>query len=148
MVDGSPVAEGAALGRSPAANTLVSFSPEHLQAYGARDLLRGWRLRGQRSNLVTFARPKHLELLDPGFQTALMQLGEGVFRVTLTAPHPALWAWLEVEGVRARYSDNFVHVFPGKPVEVVVKAEGLTMEGLGEKLRVRSLVDTYSTGCG
>ncbi len=153
-VDGSPVAQGtAAVEARPGVNTLVETLDlsEHLQAHGARDLLLGLELvhegRAVSSNLVTFARPKHLELLDPELEAQVEQVEEGVFRVALAARHPALWAWLEVDRVRARYSDNFVHLFPGKPTEVIVSAEGLTIQGLRDKLRVRSLVDTYGADC-
>ncbi len=153
-VDGSPVAQGtAAIEARPGANTLVETLDlsEHLQAHGARDLLLGLELvhegRAESCNLVTFARPKHLELLDPEIETQVEQVEPGVFRVTLTARHPALWAWLEVEGVRARYSDNFMHLFPGRPVEVVVTADTPTIQQFKERLRVKSLVDTYQADC-
>jgi beta-mannosidase len=43
--------------------------------------------------------------------------------ITLTVKTPALWAWLELDGIDARLSDNFFHIIPGKPVRVAVSTE-------------------------
>lgn len=89
-------------------------------------------------NLVLFARPKHLELAgDPGLSPTAEELEPGRFRVTVASKRPALWAWLELPG-DAVYSDNFVHVRPGRPAAIEVTAPSL------DGLRVRSLVDTYA----
>ena len=93
-------------------------------------------------NLVLFARPKHLALRDPEIE-ATVEGGANEARVTLTARHPALWAWVEVEGADVWTSDNFVHLRPGDPQTVTVRgASGA--EGLRSRLRVRSLHDTYA----
>ncbi len=71
---------------------------------------------------------------------------DGGHRVTLTAARPALWAWLELAGCEARYSDNFVHLAPGHPAEIVVYPEqSFSPAALRDALRVRSLIDTYRT---
>jgi beta-mannosidase len=153
--DGTEVADGTVAVTAPAgANTLVETLQlgERLKAHGNRDLILGMELavdgKAVSSNLVTFARPKHLELLDPEFALSIVEGDGGDFAVTVSAAKPALWAWLEVPGTEVRFSDNFVHLFPGKPMTITIKPlEPLTREELVAKVRVRSLVDTYG-GCG
>jgi beta-mannosidase len=115
---------------------------------GARDILVWLELSSGSdvlsTNLVTFAKPKHLELSLPEITTKVAAVKDGGFRVTLRAKRPALWTRLELAGMDARYSDNFLHLAPGRPVTVEVRpAKSLTREQLRKKLMVRSLVDTY-----
>ncbi|MCX7030562.1 MAG: hypothetical protein NTU62_10645, partial [Spirochaetes bacterium] len=120
----------------------------HLDKRGPRDLLVWLALerRGQEvsSNLVLFARPKHLELQDPGIQARSTAEGEG-YRVELSAAHPALWAWIELGDTDARCSDNFVNLRPGHPALIrVAPAERLSAGAFRRRLRISSLVDTYT----
>ena len=89
------------------------------------------------SNLVTFARVKHLELADPGIQMRI-SVGERNI-VTLEAAGPALYVWLS--GIDGRFSDNFFHLFPGKPVEIEIDT---TETDLENKLVVQSVINTYA----
>lgn len=138
-----------------------------LKKYGAPNLLLWLELGAGgaiiSSNLVTFARPKHLELPEPeigfslrpltereaaGFQATRLAPGQPSdrrgFAVTLKAKKPALWAWLEIRGRDARYSDNFIHLAPGRPATIAVWPAGnLSLRALRGKIKVRSLVDTY-----
>jgi len=96
------------------------------------------------TNFVTFARPKHLALPDPEMTVEARKLRPGVFRCRLTARRPALWAWVEVEGVEARYSDNFICLPAGESAEIEIRTEThIALPRLRRGLRVRSLVDTY-----
>ncbi len=99
------------------------------------------------TNLVTFARPKRLALAEkPGVAAAVALNKDGSFRVSLTAKRPALWTWIELEGVDARCSDNFVHLCPGQVGRVqVTPVRPLTVAQFRKALKVRSLVDTYLT---
>ncbi len=95
-------------------------------------------------NLVSFVYPKEWKLVDPKLTADVSEDG-GAFKVKLRAEHPALWAWLELAGVDARCSDNFVHVTKDGPVEIIVRpAQPLTKEAFQKALRVRSLYDTYA----
>ena len=122
-----------------------------LRARGPRDVM-VWldlRIDGKvvSSNWASYARPKHLELLDPAITVRMDGVApDGGHRVTLEAARPALWAWLELAGCEARYSDNFVHLAPGHPAEIVVYPEqSFSPAALRDALRVRSLIDTYRT---
>jgi beta-mannosidase len=97
------------------------------------------------TNLVTFSRPKHLELREPGYEIEVAEAGNGAFTVTLCAARPALWVWLELEGSDARYSDNFFHLRPGMSVCIrVTPVESMSRDEFAKRLTVRSLVDTYA----
>ena len=120
----------------------------HLDARGPRDLLVWLELsvRGRpvSADLVTFARPKHLELADPEIKVAVSRAEAGAFRIRLTAARPALWTWLELSGADARFSDSFFHLQPGKLVAVVVNpSRALSPAEFRRQLRVLSLKDTY-----
>jgi beta-mannosidase len=120
----------------------------HLDDRGPRDLVVWLRLeRGGMevsSNLVLFARPKHLELRDPGIRTRATPEGDG-FLVELTTARPALWAWIELEDDDARCSDNFVSLCPGRAKTVRVQpARRMSTREFKRRLKIASLVDTYA----
>jgi len=107
-------------------------------------------------NLVFFARPikrprifsprpKDLDLdRKPGISAKIAKKDGGEFEVILSTRHPALWAWLEIDGIDARMSDNFIHLRPGVPCRIKAKpAQAISASELRQKLIVRSLVDTY-----
>ncbi len=150
-VGGKTLASGSVAAEiAPGRNTHVDTLQlgEYLQTHGARNLLLWIDLSvdGQAvsDNFVTFSRPKHLELVDPEIVTEVKPAGGNAFRVTLTAQSPALWAWLELDGAEARCSDNFVHLRPGKPVTIILTpAAPHTLDDVQDKLRIRSLVNTY-----
>ncbi|MFN2247349.1 MAG: beta-mannosidase [Candidatus Promineifilaceae bacterium] len=144
-VSGESVAEGIVPLTAPAqADNLVAELElgALIDQYGQRDLLVWLELVDESGtllgeNLVTFVRPKHLALQDP--QIAL-SLNEEEGTVTLEAQKAALWAWLETAEDGTRFSDNFFHLRPGRPITVIVQGAGpMSSEGL----RVQSLIDTY-----
>ena len=95
-------------------------------------------------NLVLFARPKHLELLNPKIKVAVRDLKDGSFEVTLNAVAPALWTWIELEGEEMRVSDNFVHLSAGRPGKMILTpARSLTLSAVRKAIKVQSLVDTF-----
>jgi beta-mannosidase len=121
---------------------------DDLQHSGANNVLVWLNLdvggRPVSDNLVTFVYPGKLDLVDPRLSADVSE-HEGQFTVTLKAEHPALWAWLELEGLDARCSQNFVHVCGQRPAEITVRpATPLTKEAFQRALRIRSLYDTYS----
>ena len=77
--------------------------------------------------------------------TAVVAKESKGFRVTLAAEKPALWAWLELDGVDARCSDNFVHLpAAGRRQILVQPGRSMTKSEFARALRVRSLYDTYT----
>ena len=150
-LDGQPLASG----RLPAAIEpqrsrrieTLDFGPQ-LKQLGPRQLM-VWLEFGVNgecvsTNFATFARPKHLELAEPAIGLGVEALAPDRWAVTLSAARPALWAWLELDGAEARFSENFVHLRPGRTQRIVVTtAQPLPLEQLRAGLRVSSLVDTY-----
>ncbi len=94
-------------------------------------------------NLVTLARPKDLDLLDPKLSPRVAPTKTG-FRVEITSETPALWAWLSLANTDARYSDNFVHLNGRDMVAIeVTPAKPMSVADFEKALTVRSLYDTY-----
>jgi len=121
---------------------------KYLKEYGVRDLMLWLDLsvegRHNTTNFVSFARPKHLELRDPCIEAKISSDNKDNAVVTLTAKAPALWTWLELDDIDARFSDNFFHLLPGKPAQVKISTRNaVTLEMIRKQLRVRSLIDTY-----
>jgi beta-mannosidase len=118
-----------------------------IKQYGVRNLMVWLELavkgKAVSTDFVTFARPKHLELCNPDIRTEISQ-ADGNIVVTLTAKSPALWTWLELTGADARFSDNFFHLRPDKPVKITVTTQDpLAPAQIKKILRVRNLFDTY-----
>ena len=120
---------------------------DYIKAKGVRDII-VWlelKVKGETvsTNFVTFARPKHLELHQPEIKSEV-NVKKSNIEVTLTAKTPALWTWLELDGVDTRFSDNFFHLPPGKPVTITLLTDKpISYAEISKKLRVRSLIDTY-----
>ncbi len=99
--------------------------------------------RVESENLAMFVPPKALPLADPQLETTAKKTEQG-FEVTVTARHPALWCWLNLEGADARFSDNFVHVRAGAPARLlVIPANQMPETEFAKALRVQSLFETY-----
>ena len=97
------------------------------------------------SNLVLFARPKHLELEPPAIAIKAAKAGDKCFELTLEAQRPALWTWIEVADAEARFSDNFVHLKPGEPAKITVQLDrDMKTPEFKRRLRASSLIDTYN----
>jgi beta-mannosidase len=149
-VEGTPLADGQfEVIVPPQANTLVATLDvsDALNVTGARNSLLWLELAAEgeptSTNLVLFARPKHLELGVPGIDVTVEEIG-GLLVATLTTLRPALWTWLELDGADARFSDNFLHLRPGKPVPVTITpATPMTAQEVKRRLMVKSLLDTY-----
>ncbi len=96
------------------------------------------------TNYAAFAKPKRIELQDPQIDAKIRSAGGDSWSITLSADKPALWTWLEVTGVDATLSDNFVHLGPGREIEIeLTPVRKLTKAELAGKLKIRSLWDTY-----
>ncbi len=133
----------------PSRNTRVQVLDcrDEIERYGTRNLMVWLRLsvdgKTVSDNFVSFARPKHLELRDPSLAWNVRGKGND-YTVIVSSRFPALWAWLEIEGLDVSYSDNFFHLRKDVPVKVeITTSEPVTLEDIRKKLKVRSLFDTY-----
>ncbi len=94
-------------------------------------------------NFVNFARPKHLNLVEPDIEVEFGEPGGGCYSVSLTTDVPALWTWLEFKG-GAKFSNNFVHLRPGVNETIIIEPkEEMDVFDFSERLTIRSLADTY-----
>ncbi|HEY3291547.1 MAG TPA: glycoside hydrolase family 2 protein, partial [Anaerolineae bacterium] len=121
---------------------------EYLSKHTPRELMvwLEYKVKGKviSTNFATFARPKHQHLVEPEISMQTESLVDHTFAVTLTAARPALWAWIELEGHDAKYSDNYVHIHPQSEIRIVVKPDvKLTLLQFKKSLKVYSLIDTY-----
>ncbi len=119
-----------------------------LEKAGTRDLLVWLALDvgGETisDNLVLFARPKHLKLSTPKFQTQIRPLGEGAFEVQVQTDRAALWVWISGQDHGMQCSDNFFHLQPGQPHRLIVSPDQSMSEAeFKDQLVVRSLIDTF-----
>ncbi len=120
-----------------------------LKKHGRRDFM-FWvelEVKGKvvSTDFASFARPKHLELGDPEIQADVRQGKNGTATVSFTARKPALWAWLDLKNTDARFSDNFFHLQPAKPVIVEITTnKKMSLADIKKQLQVRSLFDTYT----
>jgi beta-mannosidase len=87
-------------------------------------------------NLVLFARPKHLELRDPGTTWTVAPAPGGGSAITVGTRHPALW--LRLECGDARFSDNWFHSDGKTPVTVTTTADPDTVR---RDLAITSLIE-------
>jgi beta-mannosidase len=120
-----------------------------LEAYGERDLLVWLEFAGEGAalsrNLVSFVRPKAMELRDPRIDWSVEATADGEFELKLRARRPALWTWIEAKDCDLRLSDNFFHLRPGRSQRIALCPERpLSLAQLRRGLRVQSLVDTYA----
>ncbi|RYG36185.1 hypothetical protein EON81_10520 [bacterium] len=153
-LDGTRVDHGSKALSIPAGTSSVRAAKldlkKQLEQEGEKDLLLWAKLRTpnepEAQALVLFARPKDLELVKPEFRSSVAAVRDG-FRITVSSPQPALWIWIELEGMDADLSDNFFNLPPGEAATIVVKPHGkTTLEAVRSALRVRSLYDTYLPG--
>ena len=118
------------------------------QALGTNGVLTWLKLEvgGQTvsENLVLFAAPKAIDLANPQIHADVTEAKDG-FLVSLTAQKPARWAWITLSEGDAKYSDNFVHVWPDSPKRILVKpAQPVSLDEFRRQIRVSSLFNTYS----
>ncbi len=149
---------GRVLGRGKQKVRLASQSHAHLMdlnmrpflaRYAPNDLLVFFSLLSDGSqalsrNLAFFQPPRLMPLVDPRLMATVRAAAPGAFEITVRSRAPALHVWLDVDGLDARFSDNFFHLPPGQPIRIgVVPQSPTSIETLRRRLRLRSLFDTY-----
>ena len=120
-----------------------------VDAVGVRNLLVWVELKKGKQvvsrNLAALAKPKAFDLRNPAIRTTVKKTSKNRFAVRLEAKKPALYAWLSLKGENAHFSDNFLHLCPGRPVEIQLDVtHAAKLKDIRDRLDVRSLVDTYA----
>jgi beta-mannosidase len=120
-----------------------------LRRHGPRNLLVWLDLLGRdrtrlSSDLVLFARPKHLELPEPEVRLRAEPGTAGTCRLRVQAKRPALWTWLDVPRAEVAFSDNFFHLRPGQTRTLEIRpGRPMAASDLLKLVKARSLLDTY-----
>lgn len=152
--DGQGIAKGTAKVEIPAGVSSVQATNLDLSAFvneanaGKALLYARLKVKGQPDSDTTllFGRAKDVDLADPEIETSVAPV-RGGYAVTLQSRRPALHAWVDLAGQDAEYSDNFIHLLPGRKATVVVRpAKPVSLEEFRSALKVRSLYDTYLPG--
>jgi len=95
-------------------------------------------------NTTYFERPKHMKLQNPNLKTEVVKTGEKTFEIAISSDKPALWVWLGLKGVKAKYSDNFFDINQNTKKMILVSTEkDLDIDGFRNVLAVHSITDTY-----
>jgi beta-mannosidase len=121
---------------------------KYIKQYGPQNLMLWLNLNAKgkciSSNLITFVKPKHMQLLKPKIKAKINKCPDGSYRVQLKADKPALWAWVELTGIEAVISDNFINLPGQKNISIKVKTKKpVNKKKFIERLRIRSLTDVY-----
>jgi beta-mannosidase len=95
-------------------------------------------------NFVTFCRPKNLQLEDPLIKVKVRRIKSGIFEVELSSKMPALWAWLELDGIEGQFDNNFICLEPGRKARILATArDAKSVSEFKAVLKISSLYDTY-----
>jgi beta-galactosidase/beta-glucuronidase len=149
---GELVAEGSKeVALSPSTRDSICALPlaEFLDKYGAADLFLWLELKDEKgstaaSNVVYFCEPREWALPHPRMRADIRIWDDNSFAVTLTSPYTVMWVWLSLEGMDARYDDNYFCLEPGKPIRIrVTPARRIKSEQFNQLIRIGSLRDTW-----
>jgi len=152
QMDGVVAVEGAKkVTVSPASREMpVSVKvAECLRKHGAANLLMWIYLLDEQGNQVAwntvfFCEPRELALQPSRMRAEIRAWDDNSFAVTLTSHHPALWVWLSLDGMDARYDDNFFSLEPDKPFRMrITPATRLKLDQFRQLIRIGSLRDTW-----
>ena len=151
-MDGATVLEGA---KKLALPTAASEAPvtvkvgDALRKFGAPNLLLWLYLIDEQGNtcawdVVPFCAWRELNSQPPRMRAEIRTWDDNSFAVTLTSRHPALWVWLSLEGVDARYDDNFICIEPERPVRVrITPSTRIKLDQFRQRIRILSLRDIW-----
>jgi beta-galactosidase/beta-glucuronidase len=122
---------------------------EPLDKYGATDLFLWLELKDEKgntasSNVVYFCEPKEWTLPHPRMRADIRIWDDNSYAVTLTSSVTVMWVWLSLEGLDARYDDNYFCLEPGKPTRIrVTPSRRIKPEQFNQLIRIGSLRDTW-----
>jgi beta-mannosidase len=152
QMDGAVAAEGAKkVSLSPASREkpVAIKAGELVRKLGAGNLLLWLYLLDEQGNqtawnFVLFCEPLELALQPPRMRAEIRNWDDNSFAVTLTSHHPAMWVWISLEGMDARYDENYFCMEPEKPVRVrVTPASRIKLDQFRQLIRIGSLRDTW-----
>lgn len=96
------------------------------------------------SNVVYFCEPREWSLPHPRMRADIRIWDDNSYAVTLTSPFTVMWVWLSLDGMDARYDDNYFCLEPGKPTRIrVTPSRRIKPEQFHQLIRIGSLRDTW-----
>ena len=152
QMEGAVVAEGtkkvsvASASREKPVTVKVS---DALRKFGAPNLLMWLYLLDEQGNqlawnIIPFCAWRELNSQPPRMRAEIRNWDDNSFAVTLTSHHPAFWVWISLEGMDARYDDNFFCLEPDKPFRVrITPATRIKLDQFRQLIRIGSLRDTW-----
>lgn len=97
------------------------------------------------TQLATFVRNKHLQLVNPQLKAYLKDSREGMVTIELRSEYLARFVELSLDDADIVFSDNYFDVLPGETVEVTcMKPEGWTIDDVARSLTVFTLYDSFA----
>jgi beta-mannosidase len=114
--------------------------PEDLFAWSELHFDNGARIDA----LCTFVKPKHLPLKKPQISVRVTRSENATITVQFLSKTTALYVWLELDGKDVKFSDNYVHLRPGRTRSITVSGTQLSTKEFRRRLRVKSLYDTFN----
>ena len=126
----------------------VSFATA-LEKFGGTDLFLWLNLNDEQgntvsSNVVYFCEPREWALPHPRMRADIRIWDDNSYAVTLTSPFTVMWVWLSLDGMDARYDDNYFCLEPGKPTRIrVTPSRRIKPDQFHQLIRIGSLRDTW-----
>ncbi len=97
------------------------------------------------TQLGTFVRNKHLQLVEPQLKAYLRDDGNGDVLIDVEVGYLARFVELTLDDADVVFSDNYFDVLPGETVQITCpKPEGWTIDDVGRSLTVFSLYDSFA----
>jgi hypothetical protein len=121
-------------------NIIKEHGPRNVMLYTS------FSMNGQKvsENLAFFCRPKHLNLVSPIIDKKIEPVDDRHYSIEILTHVPALWGWIDLQGVATRISDNFFHISPKISKRIIIKVQSdLTMERIESAFKCHCLIDSY-----
>jgi len=94
------------------------------------------------SNIIYFVPTKLVHLPEPNITTSLTQQGN-TYVLRLSSPVLARSVYVSFGELDAKFSDNYVDLLPGEPVEITITSPA-TLDQLKSNLKIMSLADAFA----
>lgn len=96
------------------------------------------------SNMLFFVEPREMALEQPRMKAEIRIWDDNSYAIIFTPQNTVLWAWVSLEGMEARYDENFICLEPGRPMRIrVIPHKRLKPLEFRQLLRIGSLHDTW-----
>ena len=99
------------------------------------------------NTVLLFVKPKHFEFVDPDLDVEVREESEQFILSVQAKAGLAKYVELDLLDADCKFSDNYFDLSAGEVREIIVQkdslSEGLDLEEMKEKLKIRSIYNTY-----